>query len=86
MPQAFHVSRKTTGVPSHTHRQLVQGAGVRSALTAIFMLGAIPLAQAAGPTDPQIAHIAYTAGQLDIAGAKQALSKSTNKDVIAFAE
>ena len=24
------------------------------------------LAQSAGPTDPQIAHIAYTAGQLDI--------------------
>ena len=30
-------------------------------------------AQAAGPTDPQIAHIAYTAGSLDIAAAKQAL-------------
>jgi putative membrane protein len=64
----------------------MQGAGVRSALTAIFMLGAIPFALGAGPTDPQIAHIAYTAGQLDIEGAKQALSKSKNKDVIAFAE
>ena len=28
------------------------------------------------PTDPQIAHIAYTAGQIDIEAAKQALDKS----------
>jgi putative membrane protein len=41
---------------------------------------------AAGPTDPQIAHIAYTAGNIDIAAAKQALAKTTNKDVKAFAE
>ena len=40
----------------------------------------------AKPTDPQIAHIAYTAGQLDIAAAQQALKVSKNKDVIAFAE
>ena len=44
------------------------------------------LAQNAGPTDPQIAHIAYTAGQLDIDAAKQALQKSTNPQVRAFAE
>jgi putative membrane protein len=51
------------------------------------MLSSATLAQgAAKPTDPQIAHIAYTAGQLDIEAAKQALSKSTNKDVRAFAE
>ena len=37
------------------------------------------------PTDPQIAHIAYTAGTLDIEAAKQALSKSHNADVVAFA-
>ena len=43
-------------------------------------------AQAQAPNDAQIAHIAYTAGQLDIAAAKQALKKSTNKDVRAFAE
>ena len=41
---------------------------------------------AAAPTDPQIAHIAYTAGQLDIAAAKQALQKSRNKQVRAFAQ
>src|ERR1041385_2583839 len=37
------------------------------------------------PTDPQIAHIAYTAGDLDINAAKQALEKSKDKNVRAFA-
>jgi putative membrane protein len=37
------------------------------------------------PTDPQIAHIAYTAGQIDIEAAQQALSKSQNKEVRDFA-
>ena len=36
--------------------------------------------------DAQIAHIAYTAGQIDIDAAKQALTKSKNAEVIAFAE
>jgi putative membrane protein len=57
------------------------------AIAAICMISSAALAQAAStPTDPQIAHIAYTAGQLDIEAAKQALSKSKNKDVRAFAE
>ena len=43
-------------------------------------------AQATGPTDPQIAHIAYTAGEIDIAAARQALAKSTSKQVREFAE
>jgi len=38
------------------------------------------------PTDPQIAHIAYTAGQIDITAAEQALKKSKNTDVISFAQ
>ena len=42
------------------------------------------VAQAAKPTDPQIAHIAYTAGQLDIEAGKQALDKSKNQDVRAL--
>jgi putative membrane protein len=41
---------------------------------------------AAGPTDPQIAHIAYTAGLIDIEAGKQALDKSQNNDVRAFAQ
>lgn len=40
----------------------------------------------ARPTDPQIAHIAYTAGVIDIAAGKQALAKSKNKTVRAFAQ
>lgn len=43
-------------------------------------------AQTTGPSDPQIAHIAYTAGQLDIEAADQALAKSTDAQVRAFAE
>jgi putative membrane protein len=43
-------------------------------------------AQAAKPNDAQIAHIAYTAGQIDVAAGKQALAKSHDKQVRAFAE
>jgi putative membrane protein len=58
-----------------------------AAVAAICMLSGAALAQGAAKlTDPQIAHIAYTAGQLDIEAAKQALSKSANKDIRAFAE
>lgn len=43
-------------------------------------------AQTGAINDAQIAHIAYTAGTIDVAAGKQALAKSTNKDVRAFAE
>ena len=43
-------------------------------------------AQSAKPTDPQIAHIAYTAGAIDIANAQLALKKSKNQQVRAFAQ
>lgn len=45
-------------------------------------------AQSATPAlnDAQIAHIAYTAGSLDVTAANQALAKTQNKDVRAFAE
>ncbi|MGZ5960810.1 MAG: DUF4142 domain-containing protein [Rhizomicrobium sp.] len=57
------------------------------AVAAVSLLGGgAALAQAAKPTDPQIAHIAYTAGVIDIAAAKQALAKTSNKEVKAFAE
>lgn len=42
-------------------------------------------AYAAGPTDPQIAHIAYSADKIDIAAGKLALARSHNKAVRAFA-
>jgi putative membrane protein len=40
----------------------------------------------AKPTDPQIAHIAYTADLIDIEAGKLALEKSQNNDVRAFAQ
>jgi putative membrane protein len=52
----------------------------------LFATAAGAADQAAKPTDPQIAHIAYTAGQIDIEAAKQALDKSKNDDVRAFAQ
>ena len=57
-----------------------------SVFAALLLASATVLAQGAKLTDPQIAHIAYTAGQLDIEAAQQAMQKSNNKDVIAFAQ
>jgi putative membrane protein len=57
-----------------------------AAIAAVSLLSSAALAQGAKPTDPQIAHIAYTAGVIDIAAAKQALTKTSTKDVKAFAE
>jgi putative membrane protein len=56
------------------------------AIALASLLNSAALAQGAKPTDPQIAHIAYTAGVIDVAAAKQALTKTSNKDVKAFAE
>jgi putative membrane protein len=60
-------------------------------LTAAAMLAAafVPAAANAGedgPGDLEIAHIAYTAGEIDISYAKLAIETSQNKDVRAFAE
>ena len=60
---------------------------ISAALAAISLLSGAAFAQgAAKPTDPQIAHIAYTAGVLDVTAAKQALAKSSNKDIKSFAQ
>ncbi len=57
-----------------------------AAFAAVCLLSAPAFAQGgAKPTDAQIAHIAYTADLIDITAAKQAISKSTNKAVQAFA-
>jgi putative membrane protein len=53
---------------------------------AAMLVIAGPAVAAGGPTDPQIAHIAYTAGNLDIAASKQALAMSHNKAIRSFAE
>jgi putative membrane protein len=57
-----------------------------AAIAAICLCTSGAFAQNAGkPTDPQIAHIVYTADQIDIQAAQQALKKSKNKDVREFA-
>jgi len=55
-------------------------------VAAVALLGATPAIAADAPTDPQIAHIAYTAGIIDIEAAKQTLDRTHNKTVRAFAQ
>ncbi len=57
-----------------------------TAVAVICLLGTPSFAQGAKPTDPQIAHIAYTAGVIDVTAAKQAIKKSKNKEVVSFAK
>lgn len=59
-----------------------------SLLAASALLAGSPAVAVAegGPSDAEIAHIAYTAGQIDIAAARQALAKSSNAEVRGFAE
>ena len=60
-----------------------------AAATAVAALAVASFAvaqPAAQPNDAQIAHIADTAGVIDIAAAKQALAKSKNPKVREFAE
>ena len=52
---------------------------------AALMIGSPTLAKS-GPTDAEIAHIAYTAGNIDIDAAKLALAKSKNATVREFAK
>lgn len=54
-------------------------------IAAASIFAASTSAAASGPTDPQIAHVAYTAGTIDIAAAKLALQKSKSKAVREFA-
>ncbi len=57
-----------------------------SLLAGAFLLaGSFGALAADAPTDPQIAHIAYTAGVIDIKAAEQALGISKNEAVREFA-
>ncbi len=60
-------------------------ARLMTAVAALGLLSSTAFAQQK-LSDPQIAHIAYTAGQIDIEAAKQALAKSKNREVRAFAQ
>jgi putative membrane protein len=57
-----------------------------AALAAICFLSNAATAETAKLTDPQIAHIAYAAGEIDIKAAKQAEEKASNKEVKQFAQ
>jgi putative membrane protein len=57
-----------------------------AAMAAACLFLSAPFAAAQDkPTDPQIAHIAYTAGVIDIEAAKLALEKTKNEAVADFA-
>jgi putative membrane protein len=58
-----------------------------TAFLAAAALGCVAAhAESAKPNDAQIAHIAYTAGEIDIKAAELALKKSKNREVRAFAQ
>lgn len=52
---------------------------------ALIFAGIVPASAADRPTDPQIAHIAYTAGDIDIKAGELALRISKNEGVRNFA-
>ena len=59
---------------------------IATATFAALALATAAIAAEPKPTDPQIAHIAYTAGLIDVDAGKQALDKSKNEAVRAFAQ
>lgn len=62
-------------------------AGFRlAAATAVMVLASAASAQQARLNDAQIAHVAYTAGDIDIRAADLALQKSKNPEVLGFAQ
>ena len=65
----------------HSHSNIL---GLAAALA--FACASGPANAGDNPTDPQIAHIAYTAGAIDIEAAKQALKISKDANVRAFAD
>lgn len=62
------------------------GYKLSAAAAALMLTASVALAQGAKPNDAQIAHIAYTAGNIDIAAAQQAVKKAKNRQVKAFAQ
>ena len=55
-------------------------------MTAAALLIGSPTLAKSGPTDAEIAHIAYTAGNIDIEAARLALARSKNAAVREFAQ
>jgi putative membrane protein len=75
----WRTAMKEERIMSHARAMLL-------AVTLSFAGFAAVAQSPAPPTDPQIAHIAYTAGQIDISAAELALKNSKNKAVRDFAE
>jgi len=59
---------------------------IAAAAAAVLLTSTMANAQSTKPTDAQIAHIAYTAGTIDVKTGELALKKSKNKAVRAFAQ
>src|SRR3954467_6371533 len=87
-PGTGHAGRHPSSVTrwrariSGGHEMMKQLAAL--AATAALALTTPALAQA--PNDAQIAHIAYTAGQIDVAAGRQALQRAHDARVRAFAQ
>ena len=64
----------------------MQSFGLGTGIAMALLVGGLAVAQPAKPTDPQIAHVAHTAGVIDITAAELALKKSQNPQVRSFAE
>ena len=64
---------------------MIHSQASRVAAVLFLTVLTVPAGAADKPTDAQIAHIAYTAGDLDIKAAQLALEKSKNDEVRAFA-
>ena len=64
---------------------MIRRLAVAASAALLAVSGPAPAHQPA-LSDAEIAHIAYTAGQLDVTAAQQALERSTNAEVRAFAE
>jgi putative membrane protein len=72
--------------PEQLWEELMSGRMVGPAIALVILAPGVAAAQPAKPNDAQIAHIAYTAGEIDIKAAQQALQKSRNREVREFAQ
>ncbi len=68
------------------NRLLLSVAAAALTVSGLSLAGIANSHETAQINDAQIAHIAYTAGLIDVAAGKQALAKSKNKAVRAFAQ
>src|SRR3982751_2740238 len=80
-PARIEWAGRRAGGRSSGRQDMFKAIGIAAAFS---LAAGVACAQA--PNDAQIAHIAYTAGVVDVAAGKQALEKSKNKAVRDFAQ